>query len=62
MNTCDDSQTSFCQVSETDAWSDDDGNAHYVLELERIHSLGSARREQIAFPQLSMHGSRHRWR
>jgi hypothetical protein len=36
MNVRDDSQASFCPVSETDAWSDDNGNAHYVLELERI--------------------------
>lgn len=32
----DDSQTSFSPVAETDAWTDDDGNAHYILELERI--------------------------
>ncbi len=32
----DDTQTSFSPVAETDAWSDDDGNAHYILELKRI--------------------------
>lgn len=30
--TRDQEQESFTQVSETNAWSDDDGNAHYVLE------------------------------
>ncbi len=36
MKTRDNSQISFLPVAETDAWSDDNGNAHYVLELERI--------------------------
>ncbi|XZE35645.1 hypothetical protein SH501x_001147 [Pirellulaceae bacterium SH501] len=35
----DDTQTSFSPVAETDAWSDDDGNAHYILELARIENL-----------------------
>ena len=32
----DESQRSYLPVAETDAWSDDDGNAHYILEVERI--------------------------
>ena len=29
-------QESYREVSQTDAWNDDDGNAHYVLNCERI--------------------------
>jgi len=32
----DESHQSFRPVPETDAWSDDDGNAHYILDVERI--------------------------
>ncbi len=36
IRTRDETQQSYRPVAETDAWSDDDGNAHYVLEVERI--------------------------
>ena len=36
--TRDESKTSYRPISETDAWSDDDGNAHYILDVERIDS------------------------
>jgi hypothetical protein len=36
--TRDESNQSFRQVAETDAWSDDNGNAHYVLDVERIEN------------------------
>lgn len=36
MMTRDESQKSFQPIAETDAWSDDNGNAHYILEIERI--------------------------
>lgn len=36
MMTRDESQQLFRPVAETDAWSDDDGNAHYILDVARI--------------------------
>jgi hypothetical protein len=36
--TRDESNQSFRPVAETDAWLDDNGNAHYVLKLERIEN------------------------
>lgn len=34
----DESQQSYQPIAETDAWSDDDGHAHYILDVERIDS------------------------
>ncbi len=34
--TRDEQQESFAEVSETNAWEDDQGNGHYILECERI--------------------------
>ncbi|MGB7323295.1 MAG: hypothetical protein WBD31_00380 [Rubripirellula sp.] len=36
INTRDETQQTYRPVAETDAWSDDDGNAHYILDVERI--------------------------
>ena len=39
INTRDETRQTYRPVAETDAWSDDNGNAHYVLDVERIDNV-----------------------